>query len=104
MVLGKDGNEAVTYGNYTEPMINAQEKSALLPASPKLLALRNRWLTKLKDEQRLSANTIEAYERASTIDPDEPEWLASRAVVLLRESRLEEAAVAASPRCCSGAI
>lgn len=45
---------------------------------------------------RLLPQAIEAYERASTIDPDDPEWLASRAVVLLRESRLEEAAVIAS--------
>lgn len=36
---------------------------ALLPARPDLIAARKAWLVKLAGERRLSANTIEAYER-----------------------------------------
>lgn len=42
----------------------AQETStSLLPASPKLLKQRKKWLDKLAQERRLSPNTVEAYER-----------------------------------------
>ncbi len=40
-------------------------KQNLLPAEPKLLALRCAWLKTLEQERRLSPHTIEAYERDS---------------------------------------
>ena len=40
-------------------------KQDLLPAEPKLLALRCAWLKMLEQERRLSPHTIEAYERDS---------------------------------------
>ena len=63
MLFGKEGNEAVTNPEYANPMSNALDIDALLPATPKLLALRKSWLSKLAQERRLSENTVEAYER-----------------------------------------
>lgn len=44
-------------------MKNALPSGKLLPASPKLLAHRSKWLAKLEQERRLSEHTIDAYER-----------------------------------------
>lgn len=63
MVFGKEGNEAVTNIAYADPMSSAQDNKALLPATPKLLGLRDSWLNKLAQQRRLASNTIEAYER-----------------------------------------
>lgn len=63
MLFGKEGNEAVTNTAYTIAMSIAQENQQILPASTKLLALRENWLNQLAQERRLSPKTIEAYER-----------------------------------------
>jgi integrase/recombinase XerC len=47
----------------TRPGTPADMPTSLLPAAPGLAALRMRWLASLKDERRLSANTLDAYER-----------------------------------------
>lgn len=63
MVFCQEGNEAVTNRLYAAQMNSATDNNALLPATPKLLAYRNAWLDRLAKEQRLSENTVEAYER-----------------------------------------
>lgn len=63
MVFCQEGNEAVTNRPYAAHMDSATDNNALLPATPKLLAYRNAWLDRLAKEQRLSENTVEAYER-----------------------------------------